>query len=51
MTKRRATLLWEASKLVKDKELILAFDGRIMMENYFGRIKLVNSLEDVNACI
>ena len=53
LTKRRATLLWEARKLVKDKQLkaCWSFDGRIMVENNFGRIKPVNSLEDINALI
>ena len=53
LTKRRATLLWEARKLVKGKQLkaCWSFDGRIMVENNFGRIKPVNSLEDINALI
>ena len=49
LTKRRATLLWEARELVRAKKLkgSWSFDGRILIENRHGHIKTVNSVEDI----
>ena len=49
LTKRWATLLWEARKLVRAKKFKTSwsFHGRILIENRYGRIKTVNSVEDI----
>ena len=49
LAKRRATLLWETRKLVRAKKLkgSWSFDGRILIENRYGRIRTVNSCKDI----
>ena len=45
LTKKWATVLWKAGKLVKDKQIrgCWSNDGRVFIENKFGHIELVKS--------
>ena len=51
LTKKRATLLWKARNLVKDKQIrgCWSNDGRVFIENKFGHIKLVKNSDDLTA--